>query len=465
MHQRPTSPLAVHRAGLNAKANAPRVVLATLLLVAWKLPTLASGDAAGLFLRAVKLIPLWLVLGGLLMSRRTRWVWPNRVALTLLFLTAVMIEVALVRSIGGSILSVREVIQQTAQWATFAAVGAALFWADGDDDRQQAGRLLVMAIGGYVGANLLMDQVGLVNPEPQAGAADAQLALLLGVHRARVVFPLSDGLNNFGTIAGAAILGGMMLCFARNAHITWRIAGLATFIAGVLAIVGTDSRALALAALIVGMTIGFCPRRKMWLVAVAALVVTISTPLVATRLSSGLDLGDQFLRVSRSPGDFATLNNRSTIWGAGLDVVLSGDAGLFGYGAYGQTVSGASMSYEGLFGLGAEGRNTLHNMVLQYFLDTGYAGAILVATLVTLALSLQMRLISGTHSASRIPMALLIYLVIAGITESVGTIYLQESFVLATLVVMASVVTALNGHAPPRWRTSAADRPRDLEAR
>ncbi len=471
MNQRPVSSLADHPGDQNVKTDVLRAVLAMILLVSWKLPIVLSSEEGGLFARAVKLSPLLFVLGGLFMSRRTLWVWPSRSALILLGLAAVIIEVALIRSITSSILTAREVIQMTAEWATFVAIGATLFWDDADRDRQQAGRLLVTVIGGYVGANVLLDQIGLVNPSPLREVGDAQLLSLIGLHQARTLYPIADGVNNFGIISGAALLAGILLCFSPKASIPWRIIGFGTFVAGVLAIVGTDSRGAFLAAVVVAIAIGLAPRRAMWIVTAAAVVAALSIPLAITGVGAGVDVGDRFQVFSRKNEDIATLNNRNKIWEAGLAVVLSGEAGLFGYGAFGHVVSGASVAYRDVFGSVDEASMTFHNTAIQYFVDTGYAGVLVIAALAMVALRRQIRLIAEFNSASRIPMALLLYLLVAGASEAVGTIYHRESMALVILVVMASVSPLpsvrrkLAGETPPdrdkellRWRLKHSQR-------
>lgn len=429
----------------SASSSAIRIVCAAVLLAAWQLPRLQD---VGFSVRAqiVALFPLGLVVAGALASKSTPWKLPSRTALVLFGLGGVFIEIALFRSVG-EFGTLRAALSQTVQFCAIAAVGGLLFWVDGDENRDRSAQLLMLIAGGYVCVNLVLYYAGVTSPLEKGTEGTARLASILGVERARMYFPLGDGANDFGNIAGAALLAGLMLAFARIA-LMWRALGLVAAAAGVIAIFGTDTRAAFISAIGVAALITVVPRRRLVLATIVASLLTIAIPIVAGLSSSGFDVGDQLQIISRGVEDFSTMNGRVTIWGAGVNLALSGQPGLFGYGAYGHDVSGVSEEYRSLFDIEIDQTVTLHNTALQYVVDSGYVGLLVVVALVLVALRTQLRLVSSNQRASRVPIALLIYFLLSSMTEALGTIYHPESMAVVMLVIMASL-SRVDVAAPP----------------
>ena len=192
------------------------------------------------------------------------------------------------------------------------------------------------------------------------------------------------------------------------------------------------------------------------------LLIFISFPLLVL-----IDLGsvvESFFNLlginfSRNEGDVASFSNRDIIFGlALLGFFLEGGISniLFGYGAYGQVVSGISESYAFIFQWSYANpyEAHVHNSALQILLDYGIVGLMLFiyltisASFIVLKKSNKKLLETSTSSNRRLYFVLLIYLISTSMTESTIS-YLSFNvltifFILNLVLAFDSVNTKLN---------------------
>ena len=162
-------------------------------------------------------------------------------------------------------------------------------------------------------------------------------------------------------------------------------------------------------------------------------------------------LGDDAVAVtfvSRSDDEteILTLNNRSSVWAAGREILAGADLRhlLGGYGIEGQRTSGASALYEEHFlGFADPRAASVHNSAMQTVLDSGLVGLAVVGTAIGLAFA-ALRRRAAQHPDDGARLVLLRILVV--LVTSAGTeAYLSASFaqlpfwLLVALLALATV--------------------------
>lgn len=137
----------------------------------------------------------------------------------------------------------------------------------------------------------------------------------------------------------------------------------------------------------------------------ALLATVIIVPFIYSLISAYFGLGDE--------ENLELASSRDVIWGIFLQNYSPGIGEfLFGYGYLGQYISGISKHYEFLFEEWSNGAQiSLHNSYLQYIVDIGISGIIILFTVLKSTIS--------KIDDLEIPQLklLLVYLVIAGVSE------------------------------------------------
>jgi O-antigen ligase len=345
-------------------------------------------------------------------------------------LLAVTISFALLRSVDTGIRTTDWAIVQICTWTTWAVFTSVVLWPQSESRRAA---LLGSSICLYVLTNLILGALGV---ESRQGVSDATALLwsTLGIERNRVIFPLADGLNNFGAVAGAAILAGAGLWLVSRSS-PMRLVGALGALAGLVAALSSDTRA-ALAFGLLSISVFALPQRLLRIAWFGVLLVPL-LPYLFTTMAGSFDIdGGLFARDST---DFSTMNGRATIWETRLTEPFALDGShIIGHGAFGHVVTGELATFRALFEEGLE-IPTLHNMFLQYYVDTGYVGVLIVLVCMYVSLARYSRhSLPRTHPA-RLTFALTAYAILAGLTEVTGTIYHAESFAIVVMVAAASV--------------------------
>jgi hypothetical protein len=294
-----------------------------------------------------------------------------------------------------------------------------------------------LALGVYVGLNLILYVLGLNNLTPNYEREYQAVVLsFLGIQTHRVYFPLAEGINAFGMVSG--------LCVTLNGVMVWdqitstgvkpgrALSALFGLLAGIVCILLTDSRsALLFSAAAMIIILAVKQKHLGWVVA-GLLGLQIITAVAAPHLDQLLPSGSALARKNTD-----LLSGRPFIWEQAHEHLIPfKPEHLIGYGFYGQTISGVVKTYSHLF---ESYRNqfqiSLHHFLLQTVFDTGYVGAA-AALFFFAAFGIRvssLKLGAVKKQRWKLQGGLLIYLILMGTVSVVPSVYAQEIFTMMVL--------------------------------
>ena len=423
------------------------VLVASLTLL--RLPVLI-GESHSVVLRLVSFAPLWLVTIRNLLSASLvqTFRFDGRLTAVLLLATGLTLF-SLVRTALSGFLESIYIFGHLMFWITVVSFALTTFV------RQRSmgeSRDLALGIGHallvYVTCNVALYAMGVAAPRmTDARIDDAAMLALVGIHTSRTLFPLAGGVNAFGTVAGAALVVGGLLWLRQRGRKGAGRAPLVAAVAALAAILLTDARGALVFGLVSLYVVGFLRpaslRRTRWLPFVAPilpiLLLGVIRVLPAAVVMPFSRSGDAF--------DVVTLSNRTTIWSAATDDLLRfSPMHLVGYGFQGQALSGLSRQYGHVYShrFQTEMRG-LHNMLLQNVYDIGYLGTLCLLGLLYLtgARLIELHQRYPGDLAVSATLGAYVYLVLAGTTERVPTIYSPEVFFLLLLICAATATGLL----------------------
>ena len=301
-------------------------------------------------------------------------------------------------------------------------------------------------LGLYVIFNLVLFSIGLRGDyAPYGGIGDGLgqglMLTWFGLETPRALLPMAAGFNAFGSVAGATFVGGIGLILTRSSKV--RVMGGVFAMAGLIALLLTDSRGGLLAALLSAVIVVVTP--KSWLSRWRWFV--LAAPALPLLLLSGLRLAAQLPGAeafARESGNLETVSGRTPVWRVTVDHLQFFDPiHLIGYGYEGHQASGISQEYAQYFASYAN--PTIygpHNLLLQTVIDTGYLGAVAYLGVMYLTLRRLGKLASFREgSGARASFGILIYLLLLGTIERVPTVYSVELFAVFTFIVVFALFT------------------------
>lgn len=268
----------------------------------------------------------------------------------------------------------------------------------------------------------------------------------------RVSFPLIGSIASGPTIAAAYLAAAIPIAMHFKKGPGYRLIGLA---AALYVMIQGDRRSALVAAVLVLAMVIFAPKRfrqiAPWVIGLsltAPLWLRLTDGVTAT-VSRALSSLSPLKRGGAQGAD--SLEGRFRIWSSALDYFEHRVGPIdqaFGFGTSGQSVSGASLTYRGLFtGQGGD-RNTKspHNSVLQILFDGGWiVAAGFVVTVVWLAYLLSRR--SSTLDLTAL--AMLTSLSFVGATESVISLGYPQPVSLALVAIGMIVFSRESGVLDP----------------
>lgn len=274
----------------------------------------------------------------------------------------------------------------------------------------------------------------------------AVMARSLGIYINRVVFPTATGINSFGIIAGAgAVVSTIFLISQKKMFL--RLTGLFGLLSSIFVMILTDSRG-ALVYGLIAVLLSLFPyqmitRYLRWSGAVSPLfpfAVMTALGIIPTSITN------TFSRPTANPLSNSIISGRLYIWDVVIDYFHTFDIShLTGLGYRGQAAVDISNRYSSLFKFAyAPEFAGAHNQIFQTLIETGYSGILLVLIAITITLY---RLSREEHdTAGKAMFFILVYFILAGITESVLTLESFESTAIFSMIWLSVCLKPQENH-------------------
>lgn len=286
----------------------------------------------------------------------------------------------------------------------------------------------------YLGTNFVLNLAGIENlTESYLREYQSVMLSFLGLETTRVYYPLAEGINSFGLVAGlclvissAYVLTGIRSNIEQFRSFIVPILGI--LISGFI-ILQTDSRGAILFSLITVVLVSFLIYIRTFSLFTA---VFLSQLMVFPLMSIDLNTFKFLAPLVRN--NTSTLSGRGVIWQSGLKHLSEFEwIHLIGYGMSGQLKSGVIHEYSHLFSSYLNKTDVyLHHFGLQSIFDYGYIGLIIAYALMIL---MGFKLLEKNKPIKRylngLPvLAGLIYIVFLGSVSIAPAVYAREIFYL-----------------------------------
>ncbi len=307
------------------------------------------------------------------------------------------------------------------------------------DKRRRLLQGIFYAFGLYLSTNLLLYSFGGESVEfTYLAKYPAQILSILGISINRAMFPMADGINNFGILSGAVTVSLIPLCSSRI-NLSAKLFSWVLILSNICVVLLSDSRGaiiysiLTLLIMVIPSKLFKILRWSPFLISFFPTLILIISPSLLKQniiifnrpetlwdenksLTISTDECNKYLQQS---GGF--LSNRPVIWEIVInelhDIKI---IHLIGYGVRGQVVSSISNSYSCLFS--SYRYPTLasaHNGWLQIILDVGYIGLGIILTLLVMIIRKLSDLFKDTKDDTyKCMLAGLIYIVLSGTLEA-----------------------------------------------
>lgn len=287
------------------------------------------------------------------------------------------------------------------------------------------------------------------------GLGDASLLQVFGFNMSRVLLPFTTDIGSFAVLSGVSIIS-ILLSYkyivysSKSKSYFWKTIRLFPWIfitfASIFNILICDSRTSFYGVLLTLILGYFLTKRFLDKTPIMISCIFLLSPFIGL-ISDFIQGYAGTLIATRSDG--SALSSRDFIWLSALNKLSDFSfEHLFGYGLYGQVVSGVSESYAWLYtGRGASSLlATLHNFSLQLIFDLGYFGLFTFSFLVYLILK---KLVEIKKNDKNIPTEIFIYLIlyysIIGITDSSPSIYTFSNLLVFYLIIAISLGLPIEG--------------------
>lgn len=360
-----------------------------------------------------------------------------------------MIFISIFRAHLFGIISIQLAANMICTWLTITLLIISIVPRDIEiDSGFHAVKYLLFAVNFYIAINVILYFMGI------SGAGDiyndrfgkAVVLGYFGLDMERILFPLAPGITSFGVISGLSFIISYYL-FKNNIYSNKIISYLA-ILTSLFVLLTTDSRGAILSVIITLIIINFYKlslrnNGKLISLPIFILVIIFSYYLLINMsnlsaiqsLSRGEDIG----------------SGRTIIWLYAVNFIKDFNLShLFGFGYMGHAASGLSEQYKYLFygwNTAAPETVSLHNAILQIFIDYGYIGTILFFIIIYYSLSYSHRLYKREkYLPIIIFISIIIYLTVTGIFSLSYNIYFFHCFIpfLAILVLFSLTPIKVN---------------------
>ena len=295
---------------------------------------------------------------------------------------------------------------------------------------------LFSSVSLYVVTNFVMYMLGFETGKELStwgGLPDSVLMSVVGINTSRVFFPLSSGLNSFALVAGMSLVYSVSMLGKKKLKLRFRTLAAISVLISLVSLVLVDARMIFIVTFLV-MVYGLfrlTTQAKMYR---ALLLVSAFLPgmlvFAAGIVIEKLDTSS----LSRNSGNsgVVTINGRTEIWDKVYDEIKYPKIlHIVGYGAKGQITSGISKDVAQTFSATAVNKDevTVHNYILQTFLDAGYLGLLVLFAVLYRA--------SGRAKNRKIINAWLLLFLLGGVTESAPMMYSPDLYFIFIAVLIS----------------------------
>ena len=423
--------------------------------------TLTRINALTTHQRIVQAVVLLLFVGVVLWCFPQRQRYADRATLGMVAVYLALLDISLIRGAKAGAYEKLSTSLREAALYVFVLWFAYLLVATARTRFERDRRLICLALSPVVYAviNLVLHFAHVTSPQAAAlasnplttatevGTTDTTLGFL-GIHTGRALFPMAESVNYFGIICSVGMTGAAVLAMYRTgATRRWLI--IAAIACAVCVLLG-DSRGPLASGLAVILYFLFSKRQRAatWvaglLPVLPILLVAVLNLVVAIGASSALSRGDG--------GNFATATGRTKIWSVAWHyLATAGPKDLVGWGANGHLSSGASNGWAYLFrGLLVDPATAnTHDLVLQSIFDMGIIGLVALAVAAVMsARAFAKDYEIDRSSPARALLAMLVVLILSGITEASPTYLAPENLVMMLLLFGTAAAVLMD--APPR---------------
>ena len=271
----------------------------------------------------------------------------------------------------------------------------------------------------FCAVNLVFWAMGMRSPQADSNlAANAKAVILsyMGIDMLRVYFPLSWGVNTFGSTSAAVFAAGLIRMLTARKYRVRALTplNLLLTIPTFVCILLTDSRGAFAAAIVSAFVGAYFPR-----LAGPAIVAFLTISFLAV-FNLGSLSSMNIPGLSRDDGS-SVLSGRELIWApVVLEAVNPTSDHVFGWGHFGHFSSGVSKVYGVVLAGWGDTPELIHvhSTYLQSFVDTGYVGTVALVLFIVVGISTLSRIIREMDSVdSRISLALLTFFSMQGFSE------------------------------------------------
>ena len=299
----------------------------------------------------------------------------------------------------------------------------------------RARRALIIAVvcgtGLFVAVNIGAYFAGMRGALEDVG--QNKMLSLVGISTARASLPIAAGVNNFGAMAGLAVVAGFSL--ARHS----RFIGCVVAVLGLSGVVLADSRASLVVAVVTCVAIIFIRRLVPFLRWLPIAVVVMPVLLYGANAAIKNTSAQTLIARDGFGQQLGPLTGRDLVWKSAIDVLAEPHPiHLIGYGASGQITSGATKGYSWIFAEPAwRSRHSLHNTALQIAIDIGYIGfALWLLLWWRFMASVVARWRDGGSAETSVLTSMAIFIAVGGVMEVSGTPSYPDVFTVLMLLVV-----------------------------
>lgn len=356
----------------------------------------------------------------------------------------IMIFMSIVRASVFGFISIQFAINLVFTWLTFIILIISLIPSNVEiHSGFHAVKYFLFALHFYIALNVILHIMGL------SGSMDIYndrygKALVLGyfgLEMERILFPLAPGITSFGIISGLSFITGYY--FLKRKIYNNKIIAILVIITSFFALITTDSRGAIFSVIITLIlislyTLSLNNKGKYLVLPIFILLslftynILISIPnfSVMESLSRGEDIA----------------SGRTIIWFHTFDFIRDYNLShLFGYGYMGHVASNLSERYKYLFfgwDTSTPEKVSLHNALLQIFIDYGYIGTLLFVVILYFSLKYCHRLYKHSKYSPIIAfLSVIIYLSVSGLFSLSYNIYFFHCFIpFLAIVILFSLL-------------------------